>query len=284
MHHLSRTWLLLLSAWAMTACVSKSTYDAAVEHGNDARSELNRELARREEAIQEREQRTAELQRQLDAATAENGQLRTELARLGTDVDSLLSERGVLASELAESRMRLDELRRAEAAAERRARLYRDLVLRLKRMVDAGSLQIVLREGRMVLRLPDDILFDSGRSEIKPRGRAALRDVAAVLKTLEGRHFHIGGHTDNVPIATTRFPSNWELSLSRGLAVLRVLVAEGVPAHTLAAEGFGEFDPIALNDDDQGRAQNRRTEIALQPEVDELVAVPDGERLAAQSE
>jgi outer membrane protein OmpA-like peptidoglycan-associated protein len=168
------------------------------------------------------------------------------------------------------------EVRRAHAAAEARARLYRDLALRLKTMVDAGDLSIALREGRMVLQLPSDVLFESGRVDIRPRGQAALKLVAAVLKTLDGRHFQIAGHTDNVPIETVRYPSNWELSTARGVEVVRFLTAQGVAPAVLAAAGYGEFDPVAPNDDAKGRARNRRIEITLQPNVDEIVSVPDG--------
>jgi chemotaxis protein MotB len=142
-------------------------------------------------------------------------------------------------------------------------------------MVDAGDLSIALRDGRMVLQLPNDVLFDTGRVEIKPGGQAALKQVSTVLKTLEGRHLQIAGHTDNVPIDTARFPSNWELSTARGVEVVRFLIAQGVPPTTLAAAGYGEFDPVAANDNPKGRASNRRIEITLQPNVDEMVSVPD---------
>ncbi len=264
-------WIFLVCS--LGGCVSAKKYDAALKSSADAQAALEADQ-------RELKELNAARQRDLDNATAENAELRRELARLGTDVDALLSEKGTLASALSESRARLVELRRAEAAAAARAQLYRDLALRLKQMVDAGSLSITLREGRMVLQLPNDILFDTGRTQIKREGRVALQEIAAVLKTLEGRKFHIGGHTDNVPISNERFPSNWELSLGRGLEVLRLLVAEGVAPTMVAAEGYGEFDPVASNDDLAGRAKNRRTEIALQPNVEELVAVPEAHSLS----
>jgi chemotaxis protein MotB len=216
-----------------------------------------------------------ELQAKLDGATAEDAKLRAELERLGTNSDALLAEKGTLASALSDSKMRLEELRRAHAAAEARARLYRDLALRLKMMVDAGDLSIVLRDGRMVLQLPNDVLFESGQVDIRPRGQSALKQVAAVLKTLDGRHFQVAGHTDNVPIETIRFPSNWELSTARGVEVVRFLIAQGVAPGVLAAAGYGEFDPVSANDNARGRAHNRRIEITLQPNVDEIVSLPD---------
>jgi chemotaxis protein MotB len=246
-----------------------------VKRASDATAELGRVSALQDAEIRDLEARAASLQNKLDEATAQNAELRAELERRGADADALLAEKGMLASALNSSRARLEELRRAEAAAEAQTRLYRELALRLKMMVDAGDLSISLRDGRMVLQLPNDVLFDTGRVVIKPHGQEALRQVADVLKTLEGRRLLVTGHTDNVPIATPRFPSNWELSSGRGLEVVRFLIAQGVPPRSLAAAGYGEFDPVASNDDDEGRARNRRIEIALQPNVNELVSVPD---------
>lgn len=264
-------------------CVSAKKYDQALKSAADARAEAARNAALDQQELEACRTKVADRQRHLDDATAENGGLRRELERKGTDVDALLAEKGTLASALRESRARLEELRRAEERAEQRAALYRELALRLKKMVDAGDLSIALRDGRMVLQMPNDILFDSGMTAIKPQGREAIAQLAAVLKTLEGRKFHVGGHTDNVPISNERFASNWELSIARGLEVVRLLIAGGVPAQELAAEGYAEFDPVAGNDTEEGRARNRRTEIALQPHVDEFISVPDvpAEPLAA---
>jgi chemotaxis protein MotB len=142
-------------------------------------------------------------------------------------------------------------------------------------MVDGGDLAIGLRDGRMVMQLPNDVLFASGQIELQPRGRAALKSIASVLKTIPNRHFQVAGHTDNVPIETERFPSNWELSSARALEVTRVLIAEGVRPTTLSAAAYAEHDPIAPNKSDRERAKNRRIEITVQPNIDELVYVPE---------
>jgi chemotaxis protein MotB len=212
----------------------------------------------------------------LDEATAVNAGLRNELARLGKDADALLAERGELAGSLSQARARLEELRRAQASAEARAALFRDIALKLKRMIDAGNLSILLRNGRMVLVLPNDVLFDSGQTRIKASGQTALEQLAAVLKTIEGRQFQVAGHTDDQPIRFSPFASNWDLSTARALEVVKLLVQQGVEPRMLSAAGYGEFDPIAGNDSAAGKARNRRTEITLQPNVDDLVVVPDG--------
>jgi chemotaxis protein MotB len=250
-----------------SACVSTEKYEAAVRSGDDARTELSRARSADAAAL-------GDAQRKLDEANAELAKLHGELAQLGITADALSVEKGVLARALGQTRERVEQLARAQAAAETRARLYRDLAVRLKKMTDAGDLSIMLREGRMVLELPNDVLFASGQVDIKPRGKAALKELAFVLKALDGRRFQVAGHTDNVPIDTDRYRSNWELSTQRGVEVVRFLIGQGVSPNVLAAAGYGEFDPLVANDNDKNRAKNRRIEITLQPNVDEIVAVP----------
>lgn len=289
---------------ALGACVSKGTYNEAVQDAQSMRAQatrrdaeatqrdaaaraeiakLNGDLAAAAEQMRERDSRLAvmstsshDLQQKLDEATAQDAQLRKELDRLGKNADKMLAEKGTLSSALDQAKARLEELRRAQAAADARAALYHQLALKFHKMIDAGELKIALRDGRMVLQLSTDVLFDSGRTEIKRDGKTALAQVAAVLKTLTDRKFQVAGHTDTLPIHTERFPSNWELSTARAVEVVRFLVSEGVKPEAVSAAGYGEFDPVATNDNGPGRAKNRRIEITLQPNIDELVAIPEG--------
>jgi chemotaxis protein MotB len=264
-------WLLgatVCASLLSAACVSQGKYDEAVRNADAARAELARSRSAAELG------RTS-MQKQLDDATAVDEQLSKELGKLGEDSQSLLATNGALKDALDSSRRRLEELRRAQAAAESRAALYRELALKFKGMVDAGDLAITLRQGRMVLRLSNDVLFDSGRSELKPDGKRALAQVAAILATIPGRRFQVAGNTDNEPIRLSPYKSNWDLSTARALEVTSFLVARGVDPQALSAAGYGEFDPVDANDTKDGKAHNRRTEISLQPNIDEMVAVPD---------
>jgi chemotaxis protein MotB len=94
------------------------------------------------------------------------------------------------------------------------------------------------------------------------------------------RRFQIAGHTDNVKIQTPRFPSNWELSTARAVEVLKLLIDAGMDAKGISAAGYGEFAPVASNDAADGRARNRRIEIALVPNLEELVQLPGAEPTA----
>ena len=140
-------------------------------------------------------------------------------------------------------------------------------------MIDAGELSVGLREGRMVLQLSNDVLFDSGKSTLKPAGKTALESIATVLKGVP-RKFQISGHTDDEPIKLSPYASNWQLSNARALVVVEYLLSRGMKGQALSAAGYGEFDPVASNGNPEGRAKNRRIEITLQPEIQEFVVVP----------
>jgi chemotaxis protein MotB len=296
-----RTHTLLSCAFIITStgCVSAGKYEAAVADTAKTKSALEgqrRETARlaAEKALTEKDAKdraavatreldvsrkmTFQCQEELDHATAANQQLRAELARLGKDADQLLATKGALASSLEQARARLEELRKAQVAAEARSALFRELALKLKRMIDAGDLQIALRSGRMVLSLPNDVLFDSGKAMVKPAGKETLQQVASVLATIQGRRFQVSGHTDDEPIRFSGFASNWQLSTERALAVVGFLTQAGMRAETLSAAGYGQFDPVTGNDSAEGKARNRRIEITLQPNIDELVAVPQTQK------
>lgn len=257
-----------------SGCVTVGKYDAAVADAEQAKAAQNAARASYEQELAARTAERQKLQHALDDATSMNAELKSELERLGKDTNELLAAKGVLASSLDQARQRLEELRRAQAAAETRAALFREVALKLKRMVDAGDLQILLRSGRMVLVLSSDVLFDSGRTEIKPRGKQALAEISAALATVQNRRFQVAGHTDNEPIRVSGFDSNWELSAERGLRVTEFLIQSGMRPDTLSAAGYAEFDPVAANDTPQNKAKNRRIEITLQPNIDELVALP----------
>ena len=165
---------------------------------------------------------------------------------------------------------KLAELEKAKAASEAREAMFRGLAEKLRSMVDAGQIKVTVRNGRMLLVLPNDILFDSGKVEIKEEGKNAIANVAKVLAGMADRHFLVAGHTDNVPIKTKKFRSNWELSTQRAVEVTRLLIEGGMKPAQLGAAGYADFDPAASNDTPDGQKQNRRIEIVVEPNLSEL--------------
>lgn len=121
-----------------------------------------------------------------------------------------------------------------------------------------------VREEKNSLRfsLHESSLFERGSAELRPTAHEALRQLAEIVKS-EGIMIRIEGHTDNVPIQTERFPSNWELSVARAASIVKFMTEVGVPPEKMSISGYADSHPIASNNTDQGRAMNRRTEIVM---------------------
>ena len=142
------------------------------------------------------------------------------------------------------------------------------------------------REG-VVIRLSGSYLFDSGRAELKPNSFAVLDAIAGELR-IAPNDIRVDGHTDSTPIESARYPTNWELSAARAMAVTRYLSeTDGVRAGRLMAAGFGEFRPIADNDTREHRALNRRVEIHLlssvQPDTSAAATTPTNSHPATEN-
>ncbi len=114
----------------------------------------------------------------------------------------------------------------------------------------------------ITLRIDDNLLFDSGQASLTAQGQQVLASLKEVLESFEGT-ISVEGHTDSIPIATARFPSNWELSSTRAIAVLRFLTELGIAPERMRAVGYAETRPLASNDSQAGRAANRRVELLL---------------------
>jgi chemotaxis protein MotB len=129
----------------------------------------------------------------------------------------------------------------------------------------AGKLNTSIDERGLVIRiLPDDLLFDTGKAELKPGARPILDNVGRILSGLPTPNpIRIEGNTDDVPISTAEFPNNWALSAARAVTVLTVMLDDGIPPRRLSAAGFADQQPVATNATAAGRAQNRRVEIVV---------------------
>jgi chemotaxis protein MotB len=246
MRHIVRYASLAGLVLALAACgIPEETHNAVLKDLDNCKSEL------------------ASTKDSLQAATGEKDKLKSEVDELARKKEALLRAMGA-------SKQELEELRKARAAAEARTKTFRQLLERLKSMISSGKLQVEIRKGRMIVKMSDKILFDPGKTKLKKDGKVALKQLAAVLKDIPGREYLVAGHTDNVPIKTRQFKSNWELSAARGVQVVKFLQAEGLDPKHLGAAGFSEYDPVGDNSTDEGRRSNRRIEIVLMPNIEEL--------------
>ncbi|MGH7295868.1 MAG: OmpA/MotB family protein [Polyangiaceae bacterium] len=214
--------------------------------------------------------------KEADEAKVQVGKLQQQLAGDESQITQLKSSLGMAQSQAMtdDQKVQLEEARRAVQEGQERTRLLADLEGKFKRMIDAGHLKVTTRHGRVVLQLHNDVLFDKGEADVKPAGKTALAEVAATLRGVGGKRFQVAGHTDTEPITTEKkklFPTNWELSTARAIAVVKLLTTEGVDPSTLSAAGYGPYDPVASNGTADGMAKNRRIEITLVPNVTGLV-------------
>lgn len=138
----------------------------------------------------------------------------------------------------------------------------------LKVMSDAGKLQVKVARGFLVISMSGDILFDTGKYELKEEAKAVLGELAGVLKSMPDRLFQVAGHTDNAGADDL----NWKLSMQRALSVVQFLIKTGgIDGRALSAGGYGPFQPVADNTQEGGRQSNRRVEFLLIPNLTELL-------------
>jgi len=177
-----------------------------------------------------------------------------KLASLGNEIDGLNARLNELQNQKEEE---LSELEKAKQLLEEK----------LKQEIDDKSVRLEMAEKGLAIIFLTEVLFDSGKSDIKQEAFPPLDKIAGVLKdNVEDRNIGIEGHTDNEPIKHSKWKSNWELSTSRATSVLHYLVdTRGINPKRVAAIGYGEYRPVASNDTVEGKRQNRRVEIVILP-------------------
>lgn len=248
----------LLAVLAASACVTQSKYDRAL-------GVMSQYQADRLEAQADRDAAVAKVQAQLAQQAGILSQSREQAEK----------ERAAMQGELAASREELEAVRAQRALTEQRLQEWKTLTSKLAAMISSGKIKVSVREGRMLVDLPSSVLFASGSADLQDAGKPTLAEVASVLKQFPSRQFLVAGHTDSMPIVkTVAFKDNWDLSAARALTVTKFLIEKGLRPRTVAAAGYGEFDPVGNNKTEPGRQQNRRIEIVLLPNIAELPRMP----------
>ena len=290
---------LLLFTGLPMACVTTGKYDALQNTLDATQAKLNKsQLNLQDEADKVKKLRASEqtLQQRIVDLEALRDRLQAEKSQLETDKNALEAKQAELESKLAsvvkdKSRLKgsiddmkqaLSELNQRKLKAEQRISEYKQLLQRFQSLIDAGKLKVKIVDGRMVVALATDVLFASGSARLSKEGKDAIAEVSQVLAQIPRRAFQVEGHTDNVPIRTTKYPSNWELAAARSLTVVKEMVAAGMPAERISAASFGEFKPAASNDSEEGRAANRRIEIVVVPDLSSLPGFDELQKAAQE--
>lgn len=270
-----------------SACVSGGAYDdLLMAHERAKRDVVEAQLVRDRE-VHERKARETELaalqadKAQLEraaaqhkdehaATTAQLAKAQKDLAHASDELASTIRDRAGLKESLTELQAALADVNKRKAEADRRLAEFKRLLERFSALIDAGKLKVKIVDGRMVVALTSDVLFAPGNATLSPEGKAAIVEVAGLLASMPERAFQVEGHTDNVPIKNAQFPSNWELASARAITVVKTMVDAGMPAARVSAASFGEQKSAATNDTPEGRAQNRRIEIVVVPDLSTL--------------
>lgn len=235
-------WVAVLAAAVVTACVSQGTFDEM-------------EAAKNSE---------------IDKLRSQRGVLDSQVQNLQSQKAALEQQQGALEAQQADLRRQIEALEQQKAqlqtASKQTQSQYDDLVRNLTEEVKKGQLQVRQYRDMLTVDVAEQLLFDSGKADLKQSGKDVLKKVGETLKGYEDKVIRVVGHTDNVPITKSlqkRFPSNWELSVARATTVVRYLQEVGVPPERMIASGRAEYQPIGENDTSEGRRKNRRTEITL---------------------
>lgn len=268
--------IALIAAIALTAvsCVSKKQYAELEAKQRNTQDLLNSATVRLNSCLEEKaglEARANSLESQVASLNATNGDLIKQIGEFTT-----LTQQG--AANLERSLESLKEkdltIRKLRDAVTRRDSVNLALVQSLKGVLgnlDDEDIEVSVEKGVVYVNISDKLLFKSGSYAITDRAKEVLGKVAKVVNNKPDFEFLVEGHTDNVPIATAAIKDNWDLSVLRATAVVRVLQDEfGVDPKRMTAGGRSEYVPVSSNETTEGKARNRRTRIVVLPKIDQF--------------
>ncbi len=273
-----------------TSCVvSKKKYDAETARAEKEKAEKNalaKQLSEQQDMNKKLSAANAEMKSNIAALNDRISRLKDSIATLESTAKELNNKINVLRDEkentkrqlkstndqIAAQRQRLEQLQALLDQQQEAAEALRRKIAEALKGFSSSELTVKMKNGKVYISMQESLLFPSGSAVVNPKGKDALSKVAGVLNTSSDININIEGHTDSIPIHTAKFADNWELSTARATSIAHVLIDEyRVTPAKLVASGRSEYDPIAPNSTPEGRGQNRRTEIILEPRLDELM-------------
>ncbi len=212
---------------------------------------------------------------QLNDCNAQVKNLNEEKAALQKENASVQNDLKALSTE---SKMTIADQAKRLKDLQNMIQSQKDVMTRLKNSISdalmnykTDELAVYTKDGNVYVSLAEKLLFKSGSDVVNPKGKEALKSLAKVLNSTKDFTVMIEGHTDNVPIKTTLFEDNWDLSTARATSIVRILTKDnGFDPNRITASGRSQFHPVNPNETAEGRAGNRRTEVILSPDLREL--------------
>jgi chemotaxis protein MotB len=254
-------------------CVSSGTHEALQAEMDKTTQDLASEQKKSQslkEALKAEEEKSAKLKAHGEQLKKDLATAMSELTTTNEKMANAMKDKTKMSESIAEMKTALEELKKRKAEADKRIAEFKNLLSKFKSLIDAGKLKVKITDGRMVVELATDVLFGSGSARLSKEGTAAITEVSQVLATIAGRAFQVEGHTDNVPIRTAKYPSNWELAAARALTVVKTMIDAGMAPERVSAASFGDTKPTASNKSKEGKSANRRIEIVVVPDLSSL--------------
>ncbi|HEY4965309.1 MAG TPA: OmpA family protein [Puia sp.] len=270
--------LLVVSSMVFFSCVSNKKFEQATTAARVTRdslmgvnSNLSSALNVCKDSVNAKDKRLSDLQNQNAFLKENNTQALTQLQNLSVITSTQAESIKKSMENIGVKDMYIMDLQKEMA---KKDSLNIALVMNLKgaigNMADE-DINIKVDKGVVFIDISDKLLFKSGSYEITTRAREVLGKVAVVLKNQPDLEFMVEGHTDSIPYKRPPLLDNWDLSVKRATAVVRVLQVEyGLSPYHITAAGRSEFQPVASNATAEGRALNRRTRIVILPQLDQF--------------
>ncbi len=264
---------------ALTGCVSNKKYATLQQQYDDLQSNYQQaqvELAKSHTKGQTLEERLTEAQKA-------NDELKTAYAAMQKTLDQSIatgSQSSVniskLVDEINASNKYIKQLVDAKSKSDSLNMVLTNNLTRSLSRDELRDIDIKVLKGVVYISLSDNMLYKSGSYEITPAAMETLGKIAKIIKDYKEYDVLVEGNTDNVPISRENIRNNWDLSALRASSVVQVLQNDfGIDPKRLTAGGRGEYNPVAENDSESGKARNRRTEIIITPELDDFLELID---------
>ena len=304
---------LLLAFLSSSCIVTKKKYDDMLAQKVKAEGELAQknsllnkattDINNLNQSIEKLKQDTASLGENFRASSNKMNALNKEYDQLNAYYKNLLNSSGKLNRDVTQQKEQLlaiqdnlmrtrrmnDSLSTSLAEREKKVReLEQVLANKDKAVTDLknrisnallnfkeNDLTVKVKNGKVYVSLAEQLLFGSGSIDVDPKGVSALQQLGKAVKDQRDLQIMVEGHTDNVPISkkSQYMQDNWDLSVMRATSITKILTKAGISSNQLVAAGKGEFSPLAANDSPQNKQKNRRTEIIITPNLDELFKI-----------
>ncbi len=270
--------MFLFVSISLSSCVSTKKYDALLTdkiNTENERADLEEQLEMAKEEIANLNNRIERLNGEISKLVSDTTQMNKKYGELERYYNNLLVNSDKLSKEFVDQQKKIHELEKVLEEKEKAVNDLRHKVSQALLNFKENDLTVNIKNGKVYVSLAEQLLFGSGSIVVDKKGIEALKQLSGVLRDNPDINIMVEGHTDNVPISrkSQYMQNNWDLSVLRATSIVDILTESGVDPTKITAAGKGEHAPLNPNETAEGKQKNRRTEIILTPELDELFQI-----------